>query len=88
MNLKDIKPKKPSKPNRKDFPEPKEPNAVNYKKEPIYVNYDYINALKKYDLDVKAYQSKMEEYEQLKLIRLIKNSTDDYCLRKLHIKRK
>lgn len=72
----------------KDFPNPKIPNAFNYLNQPICVNYDYPVAYHKYQDALKKYEADLELYEQIKLIKLVKNSTEKYCLTKLKISRR
>lgn len=82
------KPKKPIEPKWENFPEPKEPNGVNCFNQPIYTKLDWIKAMKNYKRDLEIYYLDLEKYEQIKLIRLVKNSTEKYCLAKLKITRK
>jgi hypothetical protein len=79
------KPKKPIEPNIKNYPIPKEPNGKNYLGVPIYQRLDYIRDCKKFQKDLDKYDSEMEVYEQSKLIRLIKNATEKYCLKTFKI---
>lgn len=79
------KPKKPIEPKWKDYPNPKEPNGKNHLGQPLFQKLDWINDMEKYQKDMKKYESDMELYEQIKLIRLVKNSTEKYCLSKLKI---
>lgn len=79
------KPKKPIEPNFKNYPTPKEPNAVNCYGIPLYQKLDWIKDYKKYVIDVKKYDSDLEVFEKIKFIKLIKNSTEKYCLKSLRI---
>lgn len=79
------KPKKPTEPVLMNYPIPEKPTGVNYAGEPIYQNLDFIRDYKKYLKDIDNYNSEIEIYEQVKLIKLIKNSTEKYCLKKLKI---
>lgn len=79
------KPIKPIEPRHRDFPEPKEPNAYNHQGEPIKVNHDFIDAYHKWQKDVKQYEEDLEEWEQKKLIRLVKNAKEDYIFKKYKI---
>lgn len=75
------KPIKPIEPNTKDYPNDK------YGK-PTDNNHPYIKAYHKFQKDTKKYLEDMETYNQIKLIKLVKNSTEKYCLKNLTIKRK
>jgi len=79
------KPKKPIEPNIKDFPRPKKSNGENHLGEPLFLKTDYYVAYDKYRKELKKYESELEVYEQIKLIRLVKNSTEKYCLKALKI---
>ncbi len=82
------KPIKPTEPKWKDFPTPKEPNGKNYLGDPLYTKLDFVKALQKYNKDLEKYKTDMETYEQIKLIKLVKNSTEKYCLKALKITRR
>lgn len=82
------KPKRPIEPNIKNYPLPKEPNGKNYLREPIFQRLDYIKDYEKFQKEMNKYNSEMEIYEQLKLIKLIKNSTEKYCLKNFKITKK
>jgi len=79
------KPIKPIEPNLKNYPTPKEPNGVNYLGEPLYQKLDWVKDYNKYQIDLKKYNTEMEVFEQKKLIRLIKNASEKYCLKSLRI---
>lgn len=79
------KPKKPIEPLLKDYPTPILPNGTNYLGKPLFQKLDWIEAKNKYDKELKKYEDDLETYEQIKLIRLIKNSTEKYCLKALKI---
>lgn len=82
------KPKKPIEPNWKDYPTPKEPNAKNYLGQPLFQKLDWIKDTEQYQKDMEKYEKDMEVYEQIKLIRLIKNATEKYILKKYKIIKK
>jgi len=82
------KPKKPIEPNIKDFPIPKEPNGVNYKGDPLYLRLDYFEAHDKWKKQHEKYKKDLELYEQIKLIRLMKNATEKYILKNYTITKK
>ena len=81
------KPKKPIEPLFTDYPTPILPNGTNEFGDPLFTKLDWVEAKIKYDKDLKKYKSDLETYEQLKLIKLIKNSTEKYCLKSLRIVR-
>lgn len=81
------KPKKPIEPKIENYPIPTEPTGKNYLGNPIYERLDWIRDYKKYQQDLIVYQSEMDIYQQLKLIRLVKNSSEKYCLKNLKIVR-
>ncbi len=75
------KPKYPTPPNRKDYPDEKFGR-------PKDESHPYIKAYRKWTISERAYWVDLEIYEQIKMIRLVKNSTEKYCLKALTIKRK
>ncbi len=79
------KPKKPIEPLWKDFQTPILPNGTNHLGEPLFQKLDWVEAKKKYDKELKKYEADLETYEQTKLIRLIKNSTEKYCIKAFKI---
>jgi len=80
-----LKPKKPIKPEWKDFPTPVISNGVNYLGDPLFSKLDFVKALEKYNKDVQKYEQDLETYNQIKLIKLVKNSTEKYCLKNIKI---
>lgn len=79
------KPKKPVEPILKNYPTPKEPNGKNHLGQPLFQKLDWIKDMVKYQEDLERHKADMELYEQIKLIRLVKNSTEKYCLNNLKI---
>ena len=79
------KPNKPTEPLWEDFKTPILPNGTNYLGDPLFQKLDWIEAKKKYDKELKKYEADLENYEQTKLIRLIRNSTEKYCLKAFKI---
>ncbi len=79
------KPKKPQEPNHHHYKSPKESNAQNCNGKPLYINFDYIDDYHKYQKQLEQYKVDMEVYEQIKLIKLVKNSTEKYCLKNIKI---
>lgn len=71
---------------------PIEPNTKDYSREilgiPNNEDHPFIKAYRKYQQDLKKYEQDMETYNQIKLIKLVKNSTEKYCLKNLTINRK
>ena len=84
------KPKRPQKPNIAHYPVEEVPTDINIYGEKIHRWDDrkYIQDYQQYEKDLEKYNSDMEIYEQIKLIRLVKNSTEKYCLKSLKISRK
>lgn len=82
------KPKKPIEPNIKNYPIPTVPNGVNAYGETICIRVDYIRDYQKWAKEMKKYDADLETYEQLKLIRLIKNAHEKYCLKNYKITKK
>ena len=80
-----LKPNKPIKPEWEDFPTPTISNAENYLGELLFVKLDFIKALEKYNKDIQKYEQDLETYNQIKLIKLVKNSTEKYCLKNIKI---
>lgn len=79
------KPKKPIEPNIRDYPIPTEPNGKNHLGTPLHTKLDWIRDYKKWKKDLEQYNSDMEIYEQIKLIKLVKNASEKYCLKSLRI---
>ena len=82
------KPQKPIEPNIKDYPIPKEPTGINHLGIPIYQRLDYVRDYEQWRKDLDKFNTDMEVYEQIKLIRLIKNATEKYCLKTFKINKK
>jgi hypothetical protein len=83
------KPKRPQEPNITHYPLEESPSGVNIFGEKIFQRDErYIKDYHKYRKDLEKYNSDMEIYEQIKLIRLVKNSSEKYCLKALKISRK
>ncbi len=81
------KPIKPIEPNIKDYPAPKISNAVNSEGMPLFLRLDYHLAYKKYQIDKAKYDIDIEKYNQLKLIKLVKNATEKWILKNVKISR-
>ena len=79
------KPIKPIEPKIETYPTPKESNGKNYLGQPLYQKLDWVRDYQQYEKDLKKYNSDMETYEQIKLIKLIKNATEKYILKKYKI---
>ena len=82
------KPKKPIEPNINDkgrYPDTHR-SMRNMTPEEIE-NIPYIKAYKQYALDKAQYDKDIQVYEQIKLIRLVKNASEKYCLKKLKIEK-
>lgn len=80
-----LKPVKPIKPEWKDFTTPIISNSANYLGEPLFIKMYFIKALEKYNKDIETYERELETYNQIKLIKLVKNSTEKYCLKNIKI---
>ncbi|MBV1929155.1 MAG: hypothetical protein KUG81_06540 [Gammaproteobacteria bacterium] len=79
------KPIYPIEPQWKDFPTPTESNGVNEDGDKLYTKLDYIRAKKKWFIDVGKYEAAIEVYNQLKLIKIVKRSSDKLILKKYKI---
>jgi hypothetical protein len=79
------KPKKPIEPNIHDYPIPSEPNGKNSEGQPIFQRLDYIRDRFKYEKQLVQYKLDVEVFEQIKLIKLVKHSTEKYCLKNIRI---
>ena len=75
------KPKKPQEPNIRDF-------SSELKGPPTAEETPFILAYRKYQKDLVQYEIDIERYEQLKLIRFVKNADEKLILRKYKIIKK
>ena len=80
-----LKPVKPIKPEWEDFPTPTISNGTNYIGDKLFIKMDFIDALEKYNADFEKFEQDFEIYNQIKLIKLVKNSTEKYCLKNIKI---
>jgi hypothetical protein len=79
---------KPKEPNIKDFQIPSESNGQNYLGEPLFQRVGFIDAMFNYNQNLRKYNEEIEILNQKKLIRLVKNATEKYCLNNLKITKK
>ena len=80
-----LKPTKPIEPKWIDFPTPTIANGRNYLGDPLFTKFDFVKALEKYNKDIQKYEQDLETYNQIKLIKLVQNSTEKYCLKNIKI---
>ena len=83
-----IKPIKPIEPKPNDAKYPKDRKSMREMTPEEVENIPFIKDHKKYRADLEKYNTDIEIYEQIKLIKLIKNSTEKYCLNNLKVTRK
>lgn len=79
------KPIKPIEPKYDDFPLPKESNGKNHLGEPLYTKLDYVSALKRHNKAMEKYYQELQTFEQLKMTKDIKRSSEKLILRKYKI---
>jgi hypothetical protein len=75
-----VKPVIPVEPKWQDYPNPDLPSGANYLGEPLYQKLDWVRDISKYQKAMEKYDKDMFAYKQYKLLRLIRNSSDEYCL--------
>lgn len=85
MLLQNKKPIRPIEPLIENYSRPLLPNGTNYLGQPLFQKLDWIEDYKKWKKNMVIYEKQLEEYEQLKLLRLINNSTQKYFLKTFKI---
>ncbi len=79
------KPKKPIEPKWEKYDTPVEPTGKNHLGNNVFEKLDFINDYKKYQKSLEKYEKDLEMWNQLKMIKLIRNAKDEYILRKFKI---
>lgn len=83
-----LKPNEPKKPSLNDYPKPIKSNGKNYLGEPLYQKLDWIRDMEQYNKNLLKFKEQLEIYEQIKMIRFIKNAHEKLIFRKLKITKK
>jgi len=79
------KPNKPTEPIWADYPTPAKSNGVNHLGHPLYQKLDWIADMEIYRKEYIQYEIDLEQWQQLKLIRILKKTSDRTILRKYKI---